>query len=58
MARTNCEICCGREIAAYEARQELDCELAGFEREGLLRFYELASSVGALERVPELATCE
>jgi len=28
------------------------------EREGLLRFYELASSVGALERVPELATCE
>jgi len=28
------------------------------EREGLLRFYELACSVGALERVPELATCE
>ena len=28
------------------------------EREGLLAFYELASSVGALERVPELATYE
>lgn len=28
------------------------------EREGLLAFYELASSVGALERVPELAACE
>jgi chorismate dehydratase len=28
------------------------------EREGLLTFYELASSIGELERVPELATCE